>query len=104
MTYNIMKKMKDSNGNTMNVLLLDGLSSILEINDLDQALNMALVFNRNSHSGCHYEVRGGGKIYQMELAELTHRSKPIKTKDKSIFVDDNDWIYEDEDQYKQKLK
>ena len=75
MTYNIMKKMKDPNGNTMNVLLLDGLSSILEISDLDQALNMALVFNRNSHSGCHYEVRGGGKIYRMELAELTHRSK-----------------------------
>ena len=63
MTYNIMKKMNDSNGNTMNVLLLDGLSSILEIRDLDQALNMALVFNRNSHSGCHYEVRGGGKIH-----------------------------------------
>ena len=76
MTYNIIKIMKDTaTGKITKVLLLDGLSSILEINDLDKALNMAVVFNRNSHSGCHYEVRGGGKIYQMELAELTHSSK-----------------------------
>jgi len=57
----------------MRVLLLDGLSSILEINELDKALNMALIFNRNSHSGCHYEVRAGGKIYSKELAKLTHK-------------------------------
>ena len=62
MTYNIVKVMKDSkSGLIMRVLLLDGLSSILEINELDKALNMALIFNRNSHSGCHYEVRAGGK-------------------------------------------
>jgi hypothetical protein len=36
---------------------------------------MALVFNQNSDSGWEYEVRGGGKIYAMELAELTHRNK-----------------------------
>ena len=76
MTYNIMKKMKDPNtGQTIMVLLLDGLSSILEIKDLDKALNMALVFNQNSDSGWEYEVRGGGKIYQEELAELTHNNK-----------------------------
>ena len=73
MTYNIMKKMKDPHTNqVIMVLLLDGLSSILEIDELDKALNMALVFNQNSDSGWEYEVRGGGKIYQMELAELTH--------------------------------
>tara|TARA_R110002051_G_scaffold294404_1_gene359682 strand:- start:5075 stop:5314 length:240 start_codon:yes stop_codon:yes gene_type:complete len=71
-----MKKMKDPNtGQTIMVLLLDGLSSILEIKDLDKALNMALVFNQNSDSGWEYEVRGGGKIYKKELAELTHRNK-----------------------------
>tara|TARA_B110000196_G_C20472996_1_gene354507 strand:- start:72 stop:308 length:237 start_codon:yes stop_codon:yes gene_type:complete len=64
MTYNIMKKMKDpKTGQVMMVLLLDGLSSILEIKDLDKALKMALVFNQNSDSGWEYEVRGGGKIY-----------------------------------------
>lgn len=79
MTYNIMKKMKDPNtGQVMMVLLLDGLSSILEINDLDKALNMALLFNQNSDSGWEYEVRAGGKIYEKELAKLTHFSKPIK--------------------------
>jgi hypothetical protein len=68
-----MKKMKDPHTNqVIMVLLLDGLSSILEIDELDKALNMALVFNQNSDSGWEYEVRGGGKIYQMELAELTH--------------------------------
>tara|TARA_R110002167_G_scaffold128269_4_gene310357 strand:- start:246 stop:485 length:240 start_codon:yes stop_codon:yes gene_type:complete len=73
MTYNIMKKMKDPHTKqVIMVLLLDGLSSILEIDELDKALNMALVFNQNSDSGWEYEVRGGGKIYQMELAELTH--------------------------------
>tara|TARA_B110001454_G_C12385067_1_gene294336 strand:+ start:220 stop:462 length:243 start_codon:yes stop_codon:yes gene_type:complete len=79
MTYNIMKKMKDPNtGQVMMVLLLDGLSSILEINDLDKALNMALLFNQNSDSGWEYEVRAGGKIYEKELSKLTHFSKPIK--------------------------
>jgi hypothetical protein len=77
MTYNIMKVMKDSNTDkTIKVLLLDGLSSILEIEDLDQALNMAVVLNQNSDSGWHYEVRGGGKIYQVELAEKTYRNSP----------------------------
>ena len=76
MTYNIVKVMKDSkSGLIMRVLLLDGLSSILEINELDKALNMALIFNRNSHSGCHYEVRAGGKIYWKELAKLTHKKE-----------------------------
>ena len=52
MTYNIMKKMKDPHTNqVIMVLLLDGLSSILEIDELDKALNMALVFNQNSDSG-----------------------------------------------------
>ena len=76
MSYNIMKIMKDPNtGKITKVLLLDGLSSILEIKELDQAFKMTEIFNRNSHSGCHYEVRAGGKIYWKELAKLTHKKE-----------------------------
>jgi len=65
MTYNIMKTMRDpSTGKTMNVLLLDGLSAILEIKELSQALKMADIFNQNTDSGWTYEVRGGGKIHK----------------------------------------
>ena len=42
--------------------MLDGLSSILEIKELDKALKMVEIFNQNSDSGWVYEVRGGGKI------------------------------------------
>jgi len=70
MTYNIMKTMRDpSSGKTMNVLLLDGLSEILEIKELNQALKMAEIFNQNTDSGWRYEVRGGGKV---------HKAKKIK--------------------------
>jgi len=65
MTYNIMKIMKNPITNKVtNVLLLDGLSSILEIKELDQALKMAEIFNQNTDSGWIYEVRGGGKIHK----------------------------------------
>ena len=65
MTYNIMKTMKDNgSGKAMSVLLLDGLSSVLEIKELNQALKMAEIFNQNTDSGWIYEVRGGGKIHK----------------------------------------
>ena len=44
------------------VLMLDGLSSILEIQELDKALKMAEIFNQNSDSGWTYEVKKGGGI------------------------------------------
>tara|TARA_R110001592_G_scaffold338657_1_gene625952 strand:- start:754 stop:945 length:192 start_codon:yes stop_codon:yes gene_type:complete len=60
-----MKIMKNPITNKVtNVLLLDGLSSILEIKELDQALKMAEIFNQNTDSGWIYEVRGGGKIHK----------------------------------------
>ena len=63
MTYNIMKIMTDQNtGKIVKVLLLDGLSEILEVKELDQALKMTEIFNRNTDSGWKYEVRGRGKI------------------------------------------
>jgi len=61
--YNIIKTMKDpQTGKTMRVLLLDGLSSILEVKELSQAMNMVVIFNQNTDSGWKYEVRSGGKI------------------------------------------
>jgi hypothetical protein len=66
MTYNIMKIMTDQNtGKTVKVLLLDGLSEILEVKELAQALKMAEIFNQNTDSGWRYEVRGGGKIHKV---------------------------------------
>tara|TARA_R110000824_G_scaffold173618_2_gene351749 strand:- start:276 stop:473 length:198 start_codon:yes stop_codon:yes gene_type:complete len=63
MSYNIMKIMKDPvTGKVINVLLLDGLSAILDIKELDQALKMAEIFNQNTDSGWTYEVRANGKI------------------------------------------
>ena len=53
--------MTDPMGKKVCVLLLDGLSSILEIKELDKALNMAEILNRNSHSGCSYEIRTCGR-------------------------------------------
>jgi hypothetical protein len=76
MSYNIIKTMKDKKtGKTINVLLLDGLSSILEIKKLDKALNMAHILNTNSDSNWWYFVRGNGKTYDKELAILTHKKK-----------------------------
>ena len=63
MSYNIIKIMVDPLTKKKTcVLMLDGLSSILEIQELDKALKMAEIFNQNSDSGWIYEVRGGGKI------------------------------------------
>ena len=85
MTYNIIKKMKDkSTGNTIRVLLLDGLSSVLEIKELDKALNMAMLFNQNSDSGWEYEVRAAGKTYHKELAKLTHKREGGMTNQKNL--------------------
>ena len=73
--YNVIKNMtNESTGKVMKVLLLDGLSSVLEIKDLNGALNMAMILNHNSNSNCYYEVRSSGKTYDKELAVLTHKS------------------------------
>ena len=76
MTYNIMKTMKDKEtGKTINVLLLDGFSSILEIKELDKAFNIAHILNTNSDSNWEYSVRGNGKTYDEELATLIHKKR-----------------------------
>ena len=62
MSYNILKTMTDPSGKITKVLLLDGLSEILEVKELDQALKMVNIFNQNTDSGWKYEVRGRGKL------------------------------------------
>ena len=61
MSYNILKTMTDPSGRVIKVLLLDGLSEILEVKELSQALKMADIFNQNTDSGWKYEVRKEGK-------------------------------------------
>ena len=61
MTYNIIKIMTSEKGKTLNVLMLDGLSSILEIDDRNKAIKFAKMLNENSDSNWKYEVRSGGK-------------------------------------------
>ena len=64
MSYNIIKTMKNpTTGKPVCVLLLDGLSEVLEIENLDEALATAKLFNCNSDSGWLYEVRSGGSLY-----------------------------------------
>ena len=62
MSYNILKTMTNPLGKKTCVLMLDGLSSILEIKKLDEALKIAKMFNQNTDSGWVYEVKTGGKI------------------------------------------
>ena len=54
--------MTSPSGKKICVLILDGLSSILEIKELGEALKIAEVFNQNTDSGWIYEVKTGGKI------------------------------------------
>ena len=60
MSYNILKKMTSDKGKTLNVLMLDGLSVILEIEEKSKAIRFAKMLNENSDSNWEYEVRGNG--------------------------------------------
>jgi hypothetical protein len=62
MSYNILKTMTSPSGKKTCVLMLNGLSEILEIKDLSEALKITEMFNRNTDSGWIYEVKTGGKI------------------------------------------
>ena len=54
--------MTSPSGKKTCVLMLDGLSEILEIKELGEALKIAKMFNQNTDSGWVYEVKTGGKI------------------------------------------
>ena len=62
MSYNILKTMTDPSGKKTCVLMLDSLSEILEIEELNEAFKIAEIFNQNTDSGWVYEVKTGGKI------------------------------------------
>jgi hypothetical protein len=71
MSYNIIKTIKNSTtGEPVCILLLDGLSEVLEIESLDEALATAKLFNCNSDSGWLYQVRSGGKIINNKINKL----------------------------------
>jgi hypothetical protein len=57
MTYNIIKKMKKLDGKSMFVLLTDGLSQIMEIDEKSKAINFINVLNENSDNGCVYKLK-----------------------------------------------
>ena len=63
MGYNIMKIMTNKEGKSVHVLLTDGLSEILEVKELNQALKTAEIFNQNK------------KRYQDALQNLGHDTK-----------------------------
>ena len=57
MTYNKIKKMKKLDGKSMFVLLTDGLSQIMEIDEKSKAINFINVLNENSDNGCVYKLK-----------------------------------------------
>jgi hypothetical protein len=57
MTYNIIKKMKKLDGKSMFVLLTDGLSQIMEIDEKSKAINFINILNENSDNGCVYKLK-----------------------------------------------
>ena len=52
--------MTSDKGKKLNVLMLDGLSVILEIEEKSKAIRFAKMLNENSDSDWVYEVRSGG--------------------------------------------
>jgi hypothetical protein len=61
MGYNIVKVMVDEKGKILHILLTDGLSEILEIDEISYAMNMVKVLNENSDSGWDYQLRTSAK-------------------------------------------
>jgi hypothetical protein len=56
-SYVIIKNVKNSNGVTIPIILLDGLSEVMEFSDYEEANKMAQLFEINSDSGWKYTVR-----------------------------------------------
>jgi len=56
-SYVIIKNLKNTNGVTVPIILLDGLSEVMEFSDYEEANKMAQLFEINSDSGWKYTVR-----------------------------------------------
>ncbi len=56
-SYVIIKNIKNTNGVTVPIILLDGLSEVMEFSDYEEANRIAQLFEINSDSGWKYTVR-----------------------------------------------
>jgi hypothetical protein len=56
-SYMIVKILKPKNGKPQHVFLVDSNNELLEFNNLDEAQNMADLFEANSDKGFTYFVR-----------------------------------------------
>lgn len=56
-SYCIIKKMVQQNGKTLNVLMLDVNTEVLEFNNLKDAEKFATLMTQNSDSGWDYVVK-----------------------------------------------
>lgn len=56
-SYIIIKNVKNANGVTVPIILLDGLSEVMEFSDYEEANRTAQLFEINSDSGWKYTVR-----------------------------------------------
>ena len=55
-SYMIKKTLNDDKGNKKYVLMTDGQSQVLELNDIKIATNFKNILNENTDSGCKYEI------------------------------------------------
>jgi hypothetical protein len=55
--YVIVKWVIKKNGVKLPIVLVDDLSEIMEFDDYDKALEIAMMFERNSDSGWKYTVK-----------------------------------------------
>jgi len=56
-SYVIIKNVKNTNGVTVPIILLDGLSEVMEFSDYEEANRIAQLFEINSDSGWKYTIR-----------------------------------------------
>jgi len=56
-SYIIIKKVENSRGVTIPIIILNGLSEVMEFDDYESANKMAQLFEVNSDSGWKYTVR-----------------------------------------------
>ncbi len=56
-SYIIIKKVENSRGVTVPIIMLNGLSEVMEFDDYESANKMAQLFEVNSDSGWKYTIR-----------------------------------------------
>lgn len=56
-SYIIIKKVENSRGVTVPIIMLNGLSEVMEFDNYEEANKMAQLFEVNSDSGWKYTIR-----------------------------------------------